>query len=91
MYNIKLDISVKSPVFSSSKRLNAHTKRLVNVLLHFPYGFFLGLSYLFVTTDIFFSLLKRKTATEGPIEVLGVPSVWGVGWDSEEKLFGEAH
>ena len=29
---------------------------------------FLGLFYLVVTTDMFFSLLKQKTATVGPFE-----------------------
>ena len=32
---------------------------------------FLGLFYLVVTTDMFFSLLKRKAATERPFEVWG--------------------
>ena len=51
----------------------------------------LGLSYLVVTNNMFFfSLLKRKAATERPFEVWGAPSVRGGEGNNEEKLFGKA-
>ena len=52
---------------------------------------FWGLSYLVVTTDMFFLLLKQKTATVGPFEVWGVSLGLGRGGDSEKELIGEAY
>ena len=68
-------------LFFSSKRLLAYTKRYntcstrfvtlpIWVLSYHLYSnSLLGLSYLVVTTDMFFSLLKRIAATERPFEV----------------------
>ena len=46
---------------------------------------FLGLSHLVVTSDVFFSLLKRKTATERPFEVWGFPRFWEGGGTVKEN------
>ena len=43
-----------------------------------------------MTTDMFFSLLKRKAATERPFEVWGGSLGLGRGGGGEEKLFWEA-
>ena len=51
----------------------------------------LGLSYLVVTTDMFFFTFETKSSNRKAIwSIRGVPPVWEGEGDSEEKLFGEA-
>ena len=71
-------------VYVYSSILNG-TTRVLHVLSHCPYGTLaylysdslLGLSYLVLTRDMFFLLLKQKAATKRQFKVWGLPSVWG--------------
>ena len=47
----------------------------------------LGLSYLVVTTDIFFYFWNEKQRPKSHLEYGGVPSIWRAKGDSEERLF----
>ena len=87
---IRLDYRCATPVFflKTIKRLyKTFSKRFVTFPIwvlgwHHILIVFLGLSYLAVNTDTFFSLLKqKKTVTVGPFEEC-VPSVWGRKGDS---------
>ena len=42
---------------------------------------FLGLFYLVVTTDMFFSLLTRKQRPKGQLKNKGISSVWPKLWE----------
>ena len=64
----------------------------VHVLSHCPYGFLVNtfipiVFWVYLTTDMFFSFLKRKAATERPFEVWGRGGVphFGQGRGTVEK------